>query len=341
MLQIKSESSHNDLHTLQLIDTNTHQLMDKMSTNGTFFIPEIKKSRSSEEFQIGDKIYVNGVKPGIIRFLGTTNFASGKWSGIELEDGSGRNDGSVNGIRYFSCKPNHGIFVRPHRLTLEPTLEKIPSTESSSTNGDTRCSSATLTSSIRQTPVIKKTNKTSQSHNLTSAANEKLRKGILRALDSSGLVKCHKHYSSGKSKDSRATLDQRITYLENEVRQLRAEKAKLTESLINQLTLVKEDNGDLSDQVVSLQIDNIALHMRVDELNKLWTCNKLLVKTLELVISEWRRDVQSKDNSGQALRDALVQTNSLNRQLMTMIANDKRRKNDDLAQLKEQLLMEN
>ncbi|XP_053211243.1 CAP-Gly domain-containing linker protein 1-like [Panonychus citri] len=317
------------------------QFSDKMSTNGSFFIPEIKKSTPCEgDFQIGDKIYVNGVKPGIIRYLGETSFSSGKWSGIELEDNSGKNDGSVGGIKYFSCQPNHGIFVRPHRLTCEPIPEKTSSsTVSSSINGETtatttRCTSSTLTSSIRKTPSksIKSSN-----HLKSSVNSEKLRQGILRALDSSGLGKSHRNYYLGKNKESRTTLDQRISTIENDVRQLRSDKSKLADMLVDQLTMVKEDNGDLSDQVVSLQIDNIALHMRIDELNKLWTCNKLLVKTLELVIGEWRKDVQSKDSGNQALREALIQTNSLNRQLMMMISNEKKRKNDDLQRMKQQL----
>lgn len=44
----------------------------------------------------------------------------GVWVGIELDDAKGKNDGSVQGIRYFTCPENHGIFARPDRLaTLE------------------------------------------------------------------------------------------------------------------------------------------------------------------------------------------------------------------------------
>lgn len=29
----------------------------------------------------------------------------------------GENDGSVNGVKYFSCEPNHGIFVKDNEVS--------------------------------------------------------------------------------------------------------------------------------------------------------------------------------------------------------------------------------
>lgn len=57
-------------------------------------------------------------RTGIVRFVGTTHFASGDWVGIELEDDSGKNDGSVQGERYFDCGMGHGMFVRPTTLAI-------------------------------------------------------------------------------------------------------------------------------------------------------------------------------------------------------------------------------
>lgn len=59
---------------------------------------------------------------GTVRFCGSTSFSAGKWIGIELEESAGKNDGTVQGVRYFTCKMSHGVFVRPSqvKVILEP-----------------------------------------------------------------------------------------------------------------------------------------------------------------------------------------------------------------------------
>ncbi|XP_077869503.1 CAP-Gly domain-containing linker protein 3-like [Saccoglossus kowalevskii] len=61
--------------------------------------------------KLGDQVMVGGIKLGTLRYCGTTQFATGQWAGIELDEPEGKNDGSVGGISYFSCPPKHGIFA--------------------------------------------------------------------------------------------------------------------------------------------------------------------------------------------------------------------------------------
>lgn len=64
---------------------------------------------------------------GVIRFSGATSFSTGRWIGIELYQSNGKNDGSVNGVPYFTCKPNFGVFVRPTliKATFGSELENV------------------------------------------------------------------------------------------------------------------------------------------------------------------------------------------------------------------------
>ncbi|XP_069555475.1 CAP-Gly domain-containing linker protein 1 isoform X4 [Brachyistius frenatus] len=72
---------------------------------------------AEESFQIGERVWVNGNKPGYIQFLGETQFAPGQWAGIVLDEPIGKNDGSVAGVRYFQCEALRGIFTRPSKLS--------------------------------------------------------------------------------------------------------------------------------------------------------------------------------------------------------------------------------
>lgn len=62
-------------------------------------------------------------RQGIVRFVGQTHFATGDWIGIELDEPTGKNDGSVQGERYFNCEHGFGMFIR---LSAIKTLKDPP-----------------------------------------------------------------------------------------------------------------------------------------------------------------------------------------------------------------------
>ncbi|XP_078287080.1 LOW QUALITY PROTEIN: CAP-Gly domain-containing linker protein 3-like [Rhinoraja longicauda] len=69
-----------------------------------------------QKIEIGDQVLVASQKPGVIRYYGKTDFAPGYWYGIELDKATGKHDGSVFGVRYYTCLPKYGVFAPPSRV---------------------------------------------------------------------------------------------------------------------------------------------------------------------------------------------------------------------------------
>uniref|UniRef100_A0A667XBP6 Dynactin subunit 1 n=1 Tax=Myripristis murdjan TaxID=586833 RepID=A0A667XBP6_9TELE len=72
---------------------------------------------------------------GTVAYVGATLFATGKWVGVILDEAKGKNDGTVQGKRYFTCEENHGIFVRQSQLQVveEGSSATSPDTPESGT----------------------------------------------------------------------------------------------------------------------------------------------------------------------------------------------------------------
>ncbi|XP_050526178.1 CAP-Gly domain-containing linker protein 1-like isoform X4 [Daktulosphaira vitifoliae] len=77
-------------------------------------------TEDTDNFIIGDRVWVGGTKPGNIAYIGETNFGTGDWAGVVLDEPIGKNDGSVGGTKYFQCPPKRGIFCRLTYLTIAP-----------------------------------------------------------------------------------------------------------------------------------------------------------------------------------------------------------------------------
>ncbi|TPX58768.1 hypothetical protein SpCBS45565_g07912 [Spizellomyces sp. 'palustris'] len=82
--------------------------------------------------EVGSVVEINGVN-GKVHYAGTTSFATGLWVGIELEAPKGKNDGSVQGTRYFTCEMGYGVFVRPSQVRRPDGTPKMVGTPTSST----------------------------------------------------------------------------------------------------------------------------------------------------------------------------------------------------------------
>jgi len=66
---------------------------------------------------VGDRVLTEFGDEGHVRFIGETAFRPGVWVGVALLRPKGKNDGTVQGVRYFECPPDHGLFARAQKLT--------------------------------------------------------------------------------------------------------------------------------------------------------------------------------------------------------------------------------
>lgn len=85
---------------------------------------------SGHEIHLGSVITLTDGRQATVRFIGTTHFAVGDWIGVELAEATGKNDGAVQGERYFECDHGFGMFIRP---TAIATVLQQPSRESKQT----------------------------------------------------------------------------------------------------------------------------------------------------------------------------------------------------------------
>ena len=56
---------------------------------------------------------------GVVRYVGDVHFSTngGIWVGVELLSAEGKNDGTVQGWRYFVCEKNHGVLAKLESIT--------------------------------------------------------------------------------------------------------------------------------------------------------------------------------------------------------------------------------
>lgn len=75
------------------------------------------------DFQIGQTVELADGQTASVQFVGNTHFAPGDWVGVVFDEAVGKNDGTVQGQRYFECPAGHGMFVRPTIPTIldQPT----------------------------------------------------------------------------------------------------------------------------------------------------------------------------------------------------------------------------
>jgi len=81
-----------------------------------------KEKQASELMKIDDRCQVRlpgaPTRLGTVKYVGQLENKPGYFIGIKYDEPLGKNDGSVDGKRYFECLPNYGGFVKPENVTV-------------------------------------------------------------------------------------------------------------------------------------------------------------------------------------------------------------------------------
>jgi len=72
---------------------------------------------------VGKACVVTGVGSGIIRFVGLHAEKQEPRIGVEMNKPKGKNNGTVNGHKYFVCKDGHGTLTIPSKVTVSKVFE--------------------------------------------------------------------------------------------------------------------------------------------------------------------------------------------------------------------------
>lgn len=241
---------------------------------------------------------------GTIRYYGRTQFAPGVWVGVELTQPVGKNDGSVGGISYFLCPPNHGIFVRESKV--RHASENGDQVGNPSSDGFSNQNLKLLGSVDHQLIAIKKQLEASEKS--VDAAESKIE-----------MLSVDKEVLETENEELRQELDS----LHVKYNELKLElEALMEESELNrqleQLVSAQVDVSDLSEEEIKLiLVKNKALEQKLEDNSEKLLAMLKQIQTLTETTEQSELKLASLSRLEQKLADSKEIIDSLQAQLDT------------------------
>nr|XP_026495305.1 restin homolog isoform X3 [Vanessa tameamea] len=221
------------------------------------------------DFRLGDRVIVSssrGSKAGTLRYVGVTEFASGVWAGVELDDPLGKNDGSVDGKRYFNCAPRFGLFAPISKVSRSPSNRK-PGTCAIHSNG-------------RATPMRRSNSRESLTSLGTSIASS--RAGVRLGVTSLGAQRAGPRASSTPVSAKNALqelLREKQQHLERLLQERELERAEVVKVTM-QFERTESALAQIRKEATQTNNENAKLKVELDKLNKMLEDEKQKVEDL-------------------------------------------------------------
>ncbi|KAH9387198.1 uncharacterized protein NEMAJ01_2094 [Nematocida major] len=93
-----------------------------MEMHGLIKNPE-ERSLRENAFSIGDRVVVDRVYTGVVKYIGRVGTKKSESLGVELDSSVGEHNGTRAGRFYFQCKARHGVFRDPKDVRKYRPLE--------------------------------------------------------------------------------------------------------------------------------------------------------------------------------------------------------------------------
>ncbi|XP_004844751.1 dynactin subunit 1 isoform X9 [Heterocephalus glaber] len=229
---------------------------------------------SARPLRVGSRVEVIGKgHRGTVAYVGATLFATGKWVGVILDEAKGKNDGVVQGRKYFTCDEGHGIFVRQSQIQVfedgaDTTSPETPDSSASKVLKREGADTAAKTSKLEEEGLR------AQVRDLEEKL-ETLR--LKRAEDKAKLKELEKHKIQleqvqewkSKMQEQQADLQRRLKEARKEAKEAMEAKERYMEEMADTADAIEMatlDKEMAEERAESLQQEVEALKERVDEL---------------------------------------------------------------------------
>ena len=193
--------------------------------------PSVNAGTAKPPYALADRVMVGG-KKGFVRYIGRTQFAKGMWTGVELETPDGKNNGTIEGVKYFTCAPKHGLFAPVSKVT--PIPNSLPNLKVQSQPAPKRtppsASSVSSSGSARHAVIKERPNSRNSSSSLNSAGR------AMRA-------------------DSDMELEGQISGLIYKLEEVSSERASLEDKLAEEKSVREDLQFSLDEHTVTLDLE--------------------------------------------------------------------------------------